>query len=157
MRNLLTRVAKSAQDFVASLVGSIFAQPDPASLHVQHLRVVGQLERGFPEAAELLADAGPEILAFAAFPKEHWKRIRWNNPQVRLNREVGVMLPTKFRDGSVPASYENLRVLEEAPRILPPGVETVPGRADSASAPMPWTGRADARRLGNGPRSRRPQ
>lgn len=88
MRNLLTRVAKSAQDFVASLVRSIFAQPDEASVHAQHLRVVRQLEQSFPEASDLLASAGPEILAFATFPKEHWKKVWSNNPQERLNREI---------------------------------------------------------------------
>lgn len=88
MRNLLTRVAKNAQDFVATLVRSIFAQLDEASVHAQHLRVVGQLEANFPDAADLLSSAGPEILAFTAFPKEHWKKIWSNNPQERLNREV---------------------------------------------------------------------
>lgn len=88
MRNLLTRVAKNAQDFVASLVRSIFAQPDAVSVHAQHVRVVGQLEDSFLEASDLLASAGPDILAFASFPKEHWKKIWSNNPQERLNREI---------------------------------------------------------------------
>jgi putative transposase len=38
MRNLLTRVPKSAQSLVATLVRSIFAQPDPGSVHEQHRR-----------------------------------------------------------------------------------------------------------------------
>src|SRR5438034_5982231 len=63
MRNLLTRVPKSAQDFVATIVRSIFAQPDADSVHEQHGRVVGQLEGRFPEAAALLEEAGPEVLA----------------------------------------------------------------------------------------------
>jgi len=88
MRNLLTRVAKSAQDFVATLVRSIFAQPDGSSVQAQHVRVARQLEESFPDAAELLARAGPEILAFTTFPKEHWRKIWSNNPQERLNREV---------------------------------------------------------------------
>jgi putative transposase len=88
MRNLLTRVPKAAQAFVATLVRSIFAQPDAASVHAQHARVVEQLQTKFPDAAAMLEDAGPEILAFASFPKEHWRQIWSNNPQERLNREI---------------------------------------------------------------------
>jgi putative transposase len=29
----------------------------------------------------MLADAAPDLLAFAAFPKEHWKQIWSNNPR----------------------------------------------------------------------------
>jgi transposase-like protein len=36
----------------------------------------------------MLADAGPEILAFTAQPKEHWRQIWSNNPLERLNREI---------------------------------------------------------------------
>ena len=88
MRNLLTRVPKSAQGLVATLVRTIFAQPDAEQVWAQHARVVEQLAEKFPEAATLLADAGPDVLAFAAFPKEHWKQIWSNNPQERLNREL---------------------------------------------------------------------
>jgi putative transposase len=88
MRNLLTRVPRSAQAMVATLVRTIFAQPDAASVWEQHAKVVEQLTERFPAAAELLAEAGPDVLAFTAFPKEHWKQIWSNNPQERLNKEL---------------------------------------------------------------------
>jgi putative transposase len=88
IRNLLSRVPKSAQDPVASLVRSIFAQPDQEAAWAQHARVVAQLEERFPNAAELLAEAGPDILAYASFPKEHWRQVWSNNPQERLNKEI---------------------------------------------------------------------
>jgi putative transposase len=88
MRNLLTRVPKSAQAMVATLVRTIFAQPDAASVWEQHARVVDQLTERFPAAAELLAEAAPYVLAFAGFPKEHWKQVWSNNPQERLNKEL---------------------------------------------------------------------
>ncbi len=88
MRNLLTRVPKSAQALVATLVRTIFAQPDAASTWSQHAATVEKLIERFPEAATLLADAGPDLLAFTAFPKEHWKQIWSNNPQERLNKEL---------------------------------------------------------------------
>jgi putative transposase len=88
IRNLLTRVPKSAQGLVATLVRSVFAQPDAASTLAQHARVVEQLQERFPAAADLLADAAGELLAVTAFPKEHWRQIWSNNPQERLNKEL---------------------------------------------------------------------
>ena len=43
MRNLLTRIPKSAQGFVATMIRTIFAQPDAATVHEQHGRIVDQL------------------------------------------------------------------------------------------------------------------
>jgi len=88
MRNLLAKVPKAAQPFVAALVRSIFAQPDREQVEAQLRRVTDQLAGRFPEAAALLEEAGPDITAFACFPTEHWRQIWSNNPQERLNREV---------------------------------------------------------------------
>jgi transposase-like protein len=88
MRNLLTKVPKSAQGLVATLVRSIFEQPDATTTWAQHARVVEQLDERFGDAAAMLADAVHDILAFTPFPKEHWRQIRSNNPQERLNKEL---------------------------------------------------------------------
>ena len=88
MRNLLTRVPKSAQGFVATMVRTIFAQPDAATVREQHARIVDQLETRFPEAAALLEEAGPDLLAFTGFPKEHWRQLWSNNSLERLNKEI---------------------------------------------------------------------
>jgi transposase-like protein len=88
MRNLLTRVPKSAQSFVATMVRTIFAQPDGATVHEQHRRIIDQLEQRFPEAAALLDEATPDLLAFTAFPKEHWRQLWSNNSLERLNKEI---------------------------------------------------------------------
>ena len=84
MRNLLTRVPKSAEKLVATTVRTIYEQSSAAEVQAQHTRVVEQLEQRFPEAAALLADAGPEILAFTAFPVAHWRQV-WSKgaPQPR--------------------------------------------------------------------------
>jgi len=88
VRNLMTRVPKSAQAMVATLVRSIFEQPDADTTWAQQARVVEQLEERFGDAAVMLVDAAPDVLAFTAFPKEHWRQIRSNNPQERLNKEL---------------------------------------------------------------------
>jgi putative transposase len=40
------------------------------------------------DVAVTLLDAADDILAFSAFPVEHWPKIRSNNPQERLNKEI---------------------------------------------------------------------
>ena len=87
-RNLLTRVPKSAQPWVSTLVRTIFEQPDAASVRAQHAQVVTALEAKFLQAAAHLDDAREDILAFTAFPREVWRQIWSNNPQERLNKEV---------------------------------------------------------------------
>jgi transposase-like protein len=87
-RNLASRVPKSAQPWVSTLVRTIFEQPDAKAVFAQHRQVVDALEAKFPAAAEHLDDARDDILAFAAFPKAVWRQIWSNNPQERLNKEI---------------------------------------------------------------------
>jgi transposase-like protein len=47
MRTLLIRVPKAAQTFVATMVRSIFAQPDAGTVLEQHARIVEQLAERF--------------------------------------------------------------------------------------------------------------
>ena len=88
MKNLLCRVPRTAQPFVATLVRTIFAQPSAEEVQAQLKRVTQQLEGRFPEVARLLEEAAPDITAFSSFPVEHWRQIWSNNPQERLNREI---------------------------------------------------------------------
>jgi putative transposase len=87
-RNLLTRVPKTAQPWVSTLVRTIFEQPDAASVRAQHAQVVQALEAKLPAAAAHLDEARDDILAFTAFPREVWRQIWSNNPQERLNKEI---------------------------------------------------------------------
>jgi putative transposase len=87
-RNLLTRVPKTAQPWVPTLVRTIFEQPDKDSVRAQHAQVVGALEAKLPAAAAHLGEARDDILAFTAFPREVWRQIWSNNPQERLNKEI---------------------------------------------------------------------
>ncbi|WP_037605053.1 IS256 family transposase [Streptacidiphilus rugosus] len=87
-RNLLTQVPKSAQPWVATLLRTVFEQPDADAVHQQMGQVIGSLHEKFPAAAEHLENAREDLLAFAAFPRTVWKSIWSNNPQERLNKEI---------------------------------------------------------------------
>ncbi len=41
-----------------------------------------------PNAAASMRDARTDVLAFASFPTEHWRKIWSNNPLERLNKEI---------------------------------------------------------------------
>jgi transposase-like protein len=88
LRNLLSKVPKSAQPWVATMVRTIFDQPDAASVRARYARVVEAIEAKFPDAATHLDDAQDDLLAFAAFPHGLWRQIWSNNPQERLNKEI---------------------------------------------------------------------
>jgi putative transposase len=88
LRNLLTKVPKSAQPWVATLVRTVFDQPDADSVRAQYDRAVTAIAERFPTAAEHLDDAREELLAFTVFPREVWRQIWSNNPQERLNKEI---------------------------------------------------------------------
>jgi putative transposase len=88
LRDLLTKVNKTSQPWVATLVRTIFDQPDAAEVHAQFDRVVTALEEKLPAAAEHLAAARDDLLAFTAVPREIWRQVWSSNPQERLNREL---------------------------------------------------------------------
>ncbi|MDA0647669.1 IS256 family transposase [Nonomuraea ferruginea] len=87
-RNLSSVVPKAAQPWVATMLRTVFEQPDAASVYAQHRQVVQALEAKYPKAAAHLDEARDDILAFAVFPKTVWRQIWSNNPQERLNKEI---------------------------------------------------------------------
>lgn len=87
-RNLSSVVPKAAQPWVATMLRTVFEQPDAASVHAQHRQVVQALEDKYPKAAAHLDEARDDILAFAVYPKSVWRQIWSNNPQERLNKEI---------------------------------------------------------------------
>ena len=142
-KNLLAKIPKAAQQAVATLVRTIFAQPDADSTHGQFDRVVEHLEGRFPEAAEMLDEAREELLAFTAFPKSIWRKIWSNNPLERLNKEVrrrtdvvgifpnraalirlvGALLAEQNDEWAISRRYMSLEVLTEAMAALPAHTE----------------------------------
>jgi putative transposase len=88
MRNVLSQVPKSYQGMVSSIIRTIFAQNDQASAREQLRHVVDELKNRFPKAMTILEEAEDDILAYMAFPREHWTQIHSTNPLERLNREI---------------------------------------------------------------------
>ena len=88
MRNVLSVVPKGSQDMVASIIRTIFAQPDAKHVKAQFEEVTRMLERSHPKVAVMLNDAHHDLLAFAGFPQRHWRQIWSTNPLERVNKEI---------------------------------------------------------------------
>lgn len=86
--NVLAKVPKAAQPGVAALFRMIFLQQDATAVRQQAEHVLAVLDERWPDAAKIFGDAIEDVLAFTAFPKEHWRQIWSNNPQERLNKEI---------------------------------------------------------------------
>ena len=147
---------KSAAGLVGTLVRSIFDQPDAEHVTCQHTLVVAELQRRFPAAAEHLAEAREDILAFTAYPTEHWRQIRSNNPQERLNREirrrtdvvgifpnreevirlVGAVLAEQHDEWAEGRRYMSLESLAKAQQHLEDG-DTSRGSSERPAAALP--------------------
>jgi putative transposase len=88
VRNALAVVPKSAAQLVAATIRTVFAQPDAAGAREQWRRVADGFRSRYPKLAERMDEAEADVLAYLAFPAEHWRQIWSNNPLERLNREV---------------------------------------------------------------------
>ena len=88
MRNVLAHIPKGSKSVVAAALRTIFAQPDRDAAGAQLAEVVKAMRARWPKAAEVVAEAENDVLAYMSFPQEHWTRIYSTNPLERLNKEV---------------------------------------------------------------------
>jgi putative transposase len=75
-------------EMVAAAIRTIFAQPDTAHVIEQFETIAAMLGRQLPKVEQMMRDACDDLLAFAAFPQQHWRKIWSTNPLERVNREV---------------------------------------------------------------------
>jgi putative transposase len=88
MRNVLSIVPRASQEMVASIIRTIFAQPDAEHVNAQFDEVARMLAKSHPKVAQMLQDARADILAFTGFPAKHWRQIWSTNPMERVHKEI---------------------------------------------------------------------
>jgi putative transposase len=89
LRDMLGHCGKAQQPMIATAIRQIFAAESAEEARERLAGVAAALERSAPKVARLLLAAEEELLAFMAFPREHWSKLRSTNPLERVNREVG--------------------------------------------------------------------
>jgi transposase-like protein len=88
-RNVFTVVPKGKAREVAAMLKAIHAQEDRASAQQKAEAVAAKLEgMRLSKAAGLVRAGIAETLAYMAFPREHWRSLRTNNPLERVMREL---------------------------------------------------------------------
>jgi len=96
-RNITSRLGSARSKPVNALVSTIFAQTTPEAVAAQYKHVIDTLRDAFPEIAQMLKDAEPDLTAFAAFPREHWTKIRPQQPHRAA--QPGDQAPRRRRPG----------------------------------------------------------
>lgn len=88
-RNVFTVVPRGKVKEVALMLKAIHAQEDREEAIKKASVVVKKLEgMKLGRASELLKEGIEETLRYYHFPREHWRRIRTNNPLERVMKEI---------------------------------------------------------------------
>ena len=88
-RNVLTAVPRAKAKQVAAMLKAIHAQEDGEAARKKAADVVEKLAgMRLGKAAEAVREGVEETLSYMAYPPEHWRQIRTNNPLERIMREI---------------------------------------------------------------------
>ena len=89
VRDMLYHCRRDQRGLVAAALREVFnaENRDQARERIGH--VIARLEPIAPKVCRLLEDAEEDLIAFYAFPPEHWTKLRSTNPLERVNKEIG--------------------------------------------------------------------
>lgn len=89
MRNLIWKgTNKKQRKIIGGIISAVFKEDNPQVVREAYRQACIRLSALNEEAGKLAEDAEIDVLAYLDFPEEHRKRLRTNNVQERLNREI---------------------------------------------------------------------
>ena len=88
LRNCAAAVSKQHVPAVLAVVKTIFIQPTAEATKAAVEHALGVLEPRYPKVASMLREAELDLLAYLAFPSEHWRSISSTNVIERVNAEL---------------------------------------------------------------------
>jgi len=89
VRNMHQHCRPSQRGLVSAALRELFQAEDGQQAGERVGQVIERLEPTVPKVCRLLEEAEVDLLAFYAFPGEHWPKLRSTNPLERVNREIG--------------------------------------------------------------------
>ena len=110
LRDLRGHCRKDQHDALGALIRQLFTAADGAEARRRLADAISQLEPRLPKIARLLDEAEDDVLAFYAFPAEHW-------PKLRVDQPAGALQP---RDRP---PHRRRRHLPRRPVRDPPGLD----------------------------------
>ena len=90
LSDMLMHCRRDQRGLVAAALREVFnAEDRRAGPRAGRARARAPRRRSRRRSAELLEDAEEDLIAFYAFPPEHWTKLRSTNPLERVNKEIG--------------------------------------------------------------------
>jgi len=89
LRESLGHARREQQPMLAALLRALFNAEDAGAARALVGEALERLRTPLPKVAALLEEAEEDLLAFYAFPADHWPKLRSTNPLERVNREIG--------------------------------------------------------------------
>jgi putative transposase len=95
LREMIGHVRRDQQGMLSALIRPIFQADNGAKAREFVTAALERLEAPLPKIHELLSEAEEDLLAFYAFPTDHWPKLRSTNPLVEaaLDQPVGARQP----------------------------------------------------------------
>jgi transposase-like protein len=88
MRNAFAHAAPKQRPAVIAMIKTIFAQKTAEAARQQWDQVTDALRKKFPKLADMMDASREDLLAYMAFPKDHWAQIASTNPPEWVNKEI---------------------------------------------------------------------
>ena len=89
LREALGHARREQQPMLAALLRPLFSADSGEQARELLGEALERLRKPLPKIATLLEEAEEDLLAFYAFPADHWTKLRSTNPLERFNREIG--------------------------------------------------------------------
>jgi putative transposase len=88
VRDMLAHCRRDQRGLVSAALREVFNADDRSHARERVGHVLERLEAVAPKVCRLLEDAEEDLIAFYAFPSEHWTKLRSTNPLERVNKEI---------------------------------------------------------------------
>jgi putative transposase len=89
LRDMVMHCRRDQRNLVAAALREVFNAESREQARERVGHVLERLSAVAPKVCELLEEAEEDLIAFYAFPREHWTKLRSTNPLERVNKEIG--------------------------------------------------------------------